>query len=78
MELGCGLEVKRIKGRRYLYFWSYRRENGRSKRNWKYIGPIGKAESRRKALKTMIVHHEAVLAEANRKLAAMRSKLHGV
>lgn len=74
MEIGCGLEVRRVNGRRYVYFWSYARENGRSKRRWRYLGPAGADSTRRRAVESLTAHYHSVKKEVDRRLAVMRTR----
>ena len=78
MEVGCGIEVRVVKGRRYLYLWSYRRENGHSKRIWKYLGPARESETKKKALQALAADYAVARGEMTRRLAIARSKLAGL
>jgi len=75
MKTGCGLEVRVVKGRRYLYFWIYREMAGRSNRSWKYLGPSGDAETRRKALMELRNAYDAARSEMERRLRVVGVKL---
>ncbi len=75
MEVGCGLEVRRVNGRRYLYLWCYRRCDGRSGRRWAYLGAIGRRETADKAARALAEEYEAVRTEMERRLAVIRSKM---
>jgi len=74
MEIGCGLEVRRVNGRRYVYLWSYTRENGCSRRRWRYLGPAGVDRTRRRALESLTAHYSSIKKEVDRRLAVMKMK----
>jgi len=76
MEVGCGIQVRRVKGRRYLYFWRYERTNGRSVKRWKYLGVAGRTETRRKALQELTIHYSRVKRDIDRKLAIAHARLY--
>ncbi len=77
MEVGCGIEVRIVKGRRYLYLWSYSRQNGHNKRIWKYLGPAGASETKRKALQALAAEYAIARGEMTKRLAIVRSRLAG-
>ncbi len=75
MRVGCGIEVRIVKGRRYLYFWSYRIVAGRSKRSWKYVGLAGNEDAKRKALTELIGFYATARGEMERRLRIVRTLL---
>lgn len=68
MQLGCGLGVKRIHGRPYLYFWSYEQRSWGCHRTWSYIGPVGQPRTRRKARELLLEYHIRVRHDVNRRI----------
>jgi hypothetical protein len=75
MRVGCGLEVRTVKGRRYLYFWKYDEARGRRTRVWKYLGPAGREETKRKALAELNMSFNAARVEMERRLRIIRTRL---
>jgi hypothetical protein len=75
MRVGCGLEVRTVKGKRYLYFWKYNEAGGRSMRTWKYLGPAGSGETKRKALMELTASYDTARAELERRLRIIRTRL---
>ena len=71
MEIGCGVRVRDFGGRRYLYFWHYERENGRSLRREDYIGRVGAERARSEALRRMAAYHR----RAEQELARRRARI---
>jgi len=78
MRVGCGLEVRNVRGRHYLYLWSYQVENGHSRRIWKYLGPVGRGDTKRKALNALTAYYTVAKGEMERKLGIVRMKLAGI
>jgi hypothetical protein len=75
MRVGCGLEVRIVKRRRYLYFWRYGEAAGRGGRSWKYLGPAGDDETKRKALVELSNSYDAARNEMERRLRIVRTRL---
>jgi len=75
MKVGCGLEVRKVRGRSYLYFWRMSWAGGRSRNSWKYLGPTASVETRRKALLELDNAYIAARAESERRLRIVRRKL---
>ena len=69
MEIGCGVRVRDFGGRRYLYFWHYERENGRSLRREDYIGRVGTERARSEVLRRMAAYHRRAEQELARRRA---------
>ncbi len=72
MQLGCGLSVKRIRGRPYLYFWSYGPRSWGVHRTWTYVGPLGRAKTREKASSLLLDHHLRIRNEVDRRIARLQ------
>ena len=75
MEVGCGARVREIRRRRYVYFWHYERENGRSVRREDYIGPLASEKARQEILKKMAAYHGRAEAELARRRARIERML---
>ena len=75
MKVGCGIEVRVVKGRRYLCFWSYRIKEGRSTRYWRYLGPAGGRDTRRKALTELAGYYVIARSEMERRLRIVQIRL---
>ena len=73
MQLGCGLAVKEIHGRRYLYFWAYEGRSWGSQRNWRYVGPVGRVSTRAHAAELLITYHLRLRKEVDRRIAHLES-----
>jgi len=75
MELGCGLAMKIVHGRRYLYFWRYVRLNGTSKKVERYVGPVGSNETGEKAVRMLLEHAMDAKEEVDLRVARYKSAL---
>ena len=71
MEIGCGARVRTFGAGRYLYFWHYEREGGRSRRKEDYIGRVDDARARQELLRRMAAYH----GRAEQELARRRTKI---
>jgi len=69
MEIGCGARVRAFGGRRYIYFWHYEREGGRSVRKEDYIGRVQAARTREELMRRMAAYHRRVEQEIARRRA---------
>lgn len=72
MQLGCGLGVKEIRGRPYLYFWHYESRSWGSHRAWTYLGPLGCPSTRRRAADLLLEYHIRVRREVDRRIESLR------
>ncbi len=75
MEVGCGARVRTFGSRRYLYFWHYEREGGRSRRKEDYIGRVDDEGARQELLKRMAVYHGRAEQEIARRRARIERML---
>jgi hypothetical protein len=75
VELGCGVRVRTFGSRRYLYFWHYEREGGRSKRREDYIGRVEDGGAREELLKRMAGYHAKAEAEIARRMGRIERML---
>ncbi len=71
MELGYGVRVRAFGSRRYLYFWHYEREAGRSRRKEDYIGRVDDEGARQELLRRVVAYH----ARAEQELARRRGRI---
>jgi hypothetical protein len=69
MEVGCGARVRRIGSGRYLYFWHYERDAGRSVRREDYVGRVASEKARADLLRRMAAYHRRVGDELARRRA---------
>ena len=75
MEIGCGVRVRDFGGRRYVYFWHYERESGRSVREEEDIGRMDPPRTREDLLRHMTSYHRRVEQELARRRAAIERVL---
>jgi hypothetical protein len=71
MEVGCGARVREIRRQRYVYFWHYEREGGRSVRREDYLGRVDSENARQDLLRRMAAYH----ARAEQELARRRARV---
>lgn len=69
MEIGCGARVRDFGGRRYVYFWHYERDGGRSVRKEDYIGRVESPRTRDEVLRRMAGYHRRAEGEIARRRA---------
>jgi hypothetical protein len=69
LEVGCGARVRRIGSGRYVYFWHYEREAGRSVRREDYLGRVASPKAREDLLRRMAAYHARAEAELARRRA---------
>lgn len=72
-HLGCGLVVRELKGRRYLYFWAYEDRSWGAHRRGVYVGPVARPGTRASALRLLLEYHNQVRREVDRRIAALES-----
>ncbi len=77
-QLGCGLVVREIKGRRYLYFWAYEIRSWGSRRVWTYVGPTDRARTRARAQELLLEYHEWARRDMDRRVAILARSAAGV
>lgn len=73
MELGCGIRLKTVKRREYLYVWHYEPIEGRRRQVYDYIGPAANPEARRKAIDALEAHARKAIDDARRRIHAGRA-----
>ncbi len=73
MELGCGIRVKPVKDRDYLYVWHYEPDGGRRRQVYDYIGPAADAGARGRAIEALEAHARRAIEAARRRLEAGRA-----
>jgi len=69
MEIGCGARVRDFGGRRYVYFWQYERQGGRSVRREDYVGRFGTPKTKGALLRRMAAYHRRAEQEIARRWA---------
>ncbi len=74
MEVGCGARVRAFGHGRYVYFWHYEREDGRSIRREDYVGRVDSERARQNLLTRMAAYH----ARAEQELARRRARIERV
>ncbi len=74
MQIGCGLRVMRVKGRRYIYVWHYELSDGGRRQVYEYIGSVDDPESGRKAADAMEEYVQKAIDEARRRLQSDKAK----
>ncbi len=73
MQIGCGIQVKSVKGHEYVYFWHYESREGRRRPVFDYLGPARDTESARKAVEAMDAYARKAIEETRRRLQAIRT-----
>ncbi len=74
MQIGCGIQVKSVKGHDYVYFWHYESRDGRRKAVYDYLGPARDPGSGRRAVEAMEAYARKAIEEARRRLASLRTR----
>ena len=74
MQAGCGIRGRKIKGRWYVYVWSYEGP-GRRHQVWTYAGPAGKARTSERALRLLLEREERAEAALERRIERCRAAL---
>jgi len=74
MQPGCGLKVRKIKGKWYVYVWHF---NGprRGEQVELYVGPAALPRTREKALRLLLEHEGQAQAALQRRLDGYRRAL---
>ncbi len=73
MQIGCGVQVKPVKGRDYVYFWHYESRDGRRRAVYDYVGPARHPQSARRAVEALEAYTRKAIEEARRRLQAARA-----
>jgi len=73
MQLGCGLRVKPVKAREYLYVWHYESRVGRRRPVYEYIGPAADPESRRRAAEVLESYARKAIEAARRRVESSKT-----
>jgi hypothetical protein len=75
VQTGCGVSVKRIRGRPYLYFWHYEDRGGRRVQVQQYLG-APRAESTRQRLTLAVeTYYDRLQDELRRRRQEALSRL---
>ena len=75
MQPGCGLKVRKIGGRWYLYVWHCENGGARSQKVEVYKGPAIAAKARARALRSLLEQEERARTTLDRRIASYRSAL---
>ena len=67
MQVGCGVALKRIRGRPYLYFWHYEDRGGRRVQVQQYLGPPRAESTRARLLAAVNAYYDRLDAELLRR-----------
>ena len=75
MQVGCGVSIKRIRGKPYLYFWHYEDRGGRRVQVQQYLG-APQAESTRQRLTLAVeAYYDRLQEELRSRRAQTLSRL---
>lgn len=69
MQVGCGATTKEIRGRRYVYFWSYEDRGGRRGQRYRYMGPAGREGTRLRVAEAIDAYYGRVAEELRHRRA---------
>ncbi|HEY7588984.1 MAG TPA: hypothetical protein VIB49_09615 [Thermoplasmata archaeon] len=78
MQVGCGVTMKEIRGRPYLYFWHYEDRGGRRHQVFQYIGSAGSEAARQRLAEAVDAYYERVLADVRRRRSETLARAMGV
>ena len=67
MQVGCGVSVKRIRGRPYLYFWHYEDRGGRRVQVQRYLGPPRAEATHDRLVAAETAYYDRLEAELRRR-----------
>ena len=77
MQVGCGLTIKTIRGRPYLYFWHYEERAGRRVQVFQYVGSPRSATARGRLEAAVTAYYDRVAEELRSRRAALLARLPG-
>lgn len=69
MRVGCGIAIKEIRGRPYLYFWHYEERSGRRSQVSTYMGPARSPAARERLARSVEAYYERVAEELRQRRA---------
>ena len=75
MKIGCGYVEKRIRGKRYLYIWSFQGRGAGVRKVERYIGPAADPAARRRTLDEIEVYTARAKSELELRIAQWRREL---
>lgn len=67
MQVGCGVSMKRIRGRPYLYFWHYEDRGGRRVQVQRYLGSPRAEGTRARLVAAVNAYYDRLEAELRRR-----------
>ena len=74
MQIGCGIQVKAVKGHDYVYFWHYESRDGRRRAVYDYEGAARNPESARHAIEAMEAYTRRAIEQARRALQGAKAR----
>jgi len=75
MQAGCGLKVRKIRGRWYVYAWQYENGGARSRKVERYVGAAKSLETQQRSLRLLMEGEERARAALERRIERYRSAL---
>jgi hypothetical protein len=69
MQVGCGVYIHTVRGKRYLYFWHYENRGGSRVQVKEYLGPVDSPRTRSDAAQRC----ETYFAQAAEHLEQLRN-----
>ncbi len=75
MQVGCGVSVKRIRGRLYLYFWHYEDRGGRRVQVQQYLGAPRDEATRQRLTLAVETYYDRLQDELRRRRQEALSRL---
>ncbi len=74
MRVGCGVSRKEIRGRPYLYFWSYEDRGGRSVQVFRYMGSARSEATQQRLAQAVDAYFGALEGELRRRKAEVLAR----
>jgi hypothetical protein len=75
VQVGCGVSVKRIRGRPYLYFWHYEDRGGRRVQVQQYLGSPRNESTRQRLTLAVEAYYDRLQDELRRRRQEALSRL---
>ena len=66
MQVGCGVYVHTVRGRRYLYFWHYETRGPSRVQVKEYVGPAGSSRARADAMRRCDAYYGRMMEDLDR------------
>ncbi len=74
MQIGCGQTVKTIKGNKYIYFWWYKDNNGKSFQKYTCVGREDDPEAREEARRMILDYYVMARERLDATIRALRGR----